>query len=255
MKRNLKIVITAGSIIFILLTGVILSWRAYVFLKYYRIYSVDKNPYLYIIPEYRNIANSKTPSVNSELTYDGLKISTPWGKPLDGKIIGSYMIFTFQNNKKIMLDEKFKESFVDTLNGNVKYKFEDNLELKKIKDNKANIEQFYGKENVSSNFMFYKAILSATPKDIKFTMSKKELLRNHALLTFKEIYHIANESGKIYYFENSYLKGFQYGTTKNPVIWVYDKNDAQYQIIVVGNGITQDEIDLIISSISFSNEQ
>jgi hypothetical protein len=256
MKIKSKIIIGLALIVLIMLIGLIAFPRTYTFLKFNRKYSIDKQPYLYSTAVYRNIPASNTDVVGNEISYDGLTLLSPWGKALETKEIGSNTVFTFEDDRTIILYKKLEESLVDSFKNGTVNEMVDKIDIKQYKEKANIIEQLYGKDTLSSDFMFIKAILDVTPSNVKLLMPKKEFVKNYTMITLKEIMFPFAEVGKVYYFENNYLKGFQFGSSKGmTTIWIYDKNHSLYQIVVIGNEINQEVIDSLISTINFTYKQ
>lgn len=237
-----KLIIVAPSILVLLVVSVILTglyfpsmWSVpYTKMKYPK----DRFPaaYLDLVPR-----EVKTSQFNLDaypnFTYYGLGFRTPWQEKPTIEEKNSLVIFRFPNDKSVVVfDPKYLPSVDDLLAKNP-------TELQKIKD-------IYGGEALKSTYNFYEYIFESSLDQISIFASRKEVLARTSAVVFKGII-VAGAGGEsgLYSFTIGEIRGFQFGdpkVRKNILIYIFDKEDKEYNILVFAN---QEEIDFILSSI------
>ncbi len=201
-------------------------------------FSEAKFPQLYDVPISREI---KTPEYKCgncpEFSYYGFKLKTPWTEIVDIEKKSDGVILTFTQDKSLLIfDSQNQLDLVTSFSGD---KPED---AQKIKN-------FFGEENLKSDYNFYKLTLNKSPDQITIFTPKKEVIAKSILIVLKAIL-VVPVNGGVYDFITEDMKGFQFGSpeaSKGVFIYLFNSEGYQHEIIVFG--ATQDEIDFILSSI------
>jgi len=165
-------------------------------------------------------------------TVDFSFISGP-GKEIETKSFDNLQYYTFNNTKGISVIKN--ESNIHEI-----YKNDMKMEV-----------LFPG--STESDYELYKYALEATPKQLKFNKSMVKIQRINLLLMLKST---IPASTKIYIFKTEKIKGFIYINEykTDPAFYrieLFD-NDNKYEYTIVPKNLTEDEINLIISSFKFN---
>lgn len=243
---KLKLILMTSITIVVVVVVLLITFpqiQIAVFNKYY--FSESKTPQVYQVLENRTIhplANNLLTGV--EFSDFGIKLRFPWNnivkkdQPIgnDGTVL--FYKWEFAGNKVVSIIRPLNVNYVHEFIGN------NSNDAAKVKD-------FFGDNTLNSNYEFMKVIYSSSPKDISLFKSKNEMLAKDILLILKKAMigaHKGNDG--IFNFETDNIKGFQFGIpgkTERVDVQFFDKNDKEH--VMLFSGVTQDEIDDILSSI------
>lgn len=249
MKTKSKVAIIIVLIVLFIGIGVWIFPNILIYVMKNTKYSYELNPKLYSVASYRDIPFNEIKSTENVIIYESIEILCPWGEPIETKESSSLIAFIFDNDNKILLHAKNDVNFVNMFKMGV---LENDIDIER--ESREKLDKIFNEETLSSDFIFQKTILNTTPDQIKLFMPKREIIKTYVYLTIKDLAFSFIEPKNNYYFENTYTKGFQLRTNNGLVIWAYDKYDYQYQIVIYGDNLNQQEIDDMISSIRFIYE-
>lgn len=119
------------------------------------------------------------------------------------------------------------------------------------------VQQLFGVDATSSNFMFHRTVLAETPSQLKPWMTKREAVRASFLLLFKGTCSVGGETGLFELEENGW-RGFQLDDPalrpKRVTLELYDFNDRHVEIVFhpggsPGASLTQADINRVIRTL------
>lgn len=185
---------------------------------------------------------SKT-SLQAQKHYShlGVSFSVPWKNETTNKTVKNVLAISFEDNKKTILVLK---SLTNLKNELMTGKPED----------AKNMEFFYGDENLKTDYSYRKMLYNANPKNMSIFESKKKAIADNILFILKAAIITDHTKGGIFSIETNQFNAIQLGDPKlsdGIEVLVFDNNDNSYSFIF-RKGITQDEIDFILSSIKFT---
>lgn len=203
-------------------------------------FSKAKKPELYKTVIQREIKPSlyfDEEIINNTYSFYDFTFKVPWKDLVKKNERQNVVDLTFNQNKRVIIfDPKDNLDMVKNL-----------FALRSEKDQKK-LRNFFGDDILKSNYSFCTIVLNITPEKINIFNSSNQIIVSSILLTLKAILP-PSSTGEIYNFEAGDIKGFQFGDPKanKPIlIWFFDKQDKQHELIISG---TQQEIDFILSSI------
>ena len=110
------------------------------------------------------------------------------------------------------------------------------------------MRQFWGPENLQSEYDVVKFCLNATPDRGGIFTGRTELVRLPSMLLLKAVYSPLGDV--IYQYETERFRGFQFGnpqTTQEIFVYLFDLSDRLFRIKL--SAWDQDEIDLLLASV------
>ncbi|MCR4263995.1 MAG: hypothetical protein NUV98_04745 [Candidatus Roizmanbacteria bacterium] len=242
-----------GLIIFVigfifLVVGVGLAIRFFlpqIFVNFYKElnYSKSKTPWLYAEPTMRSIKQPEDLSQYPHYSYYGIAFRVPWNNEPEVKNYEQSTTLRFSDERVLIIHDPI-------LSVDIAAAMTSGEEADQVRE-------LFGAEHFENDYKLKKLILSSTPDEITFLTSGKEATAKLVLVTLKNALLIS-ESKTVYDFHADNVVGFQYGDPGNDggvVIDYYDRAYSPYSLIISGKELTQEEVDLIISSISFEDDR
>jgi hypothetical protein len=238
LQKSKKVIIPAAILLIVAGILVYFSDRLTPFIIINYLNSKTKTPEMYLVPTTREVLRSaKNFSIQYDLSYKNIKFKAPW--VLREKIKLNYgALFAFMNKKGIEIVKLHDDQRI--LKGLLE---DDPSETQKW-------ELLYSEENLESEYAFVNLILHTTPDQADLFKPLPELVRVHPLLLYKLLY---SHLGDVIYKSNvNDFNVFQFGNPQNTNhvrVDVFNKDDQVFKFHFVG--MTQVEIDIILSTIEF----
>ncbi len=193
------------------------------------------------------VAISSSPT--TKLAGRGYSFQSPW-TDFDvekSKFPGSCGVFAFRSHSAILFCAP--EAGSEDLRATVKNLVGNSL------------EKLVGSEAMKSDYAFRAALLATTTRNLTPWMSQRESIRTDTLLMFKATSSIGGNTG-LFQVESNGWRGFQFDDPtkgpKNVTLELYDSQDRHVEIVFIPNrstgiGLTQQEINRVVQSLSLSN--
>lgn len=211
-------------------------------------FSKDKTPIAYIVPKERKVINSMDNQESfMELSCEYYKFKVPWTTVKKEINTKDELLFGFHQNKGVAILPRKTESDSETINNGENSKKEIQLTINKIK------ELLDGKKRLSQ-YDIFNLSLNTTPDQISFFTSQTEVQKKYTLLILKALY--TSYGNIIYKFETRNIKGFQFNDpseSDSVSIHFFDRKNRAYRMNIYS--ADQDEIDFILSTIKFLDEE
>ncbi len=205
-----------------------------------KLYPESENPSLFSQSTPRDVKRV-IPANGSEYSLYGLHFSVPWTdllKKNEKPGVGTQLFFPQQKFVTVYEDGYLSERFVTGSDG-----------VFSAKD-RQQVSDYFGTNITSDKYMFYRIVLDNTPDRIGSSTTQTEALARAALTSVKAVITTGTR-GKVYSFNLGNVKGFQLGDTSSEkpiVLYVFDQANSLFNLSIAG---TQDEVDYILSSLSF----
>lgn len=156
-----------------------------------------KSPLLYEVPtQLKDISRSQVSG--DALSHFGYSFNTPLGEVDNGRVktFPGVVILPFRSGPVISIRRMPADSFVQ--------------EVLKSGGSANNTKSLFGAETMSSDYLFTKAMLEASPSRVSLRSSEKDCLATSMLLLYKGT-STPTDSG-LYFASVGDMKGFQYGS-------------------------------------------
>jgi hypothetical protein len=200
-----------------------------------------KTPKLWVVPT--PLADlSIDQSVGKKFSYLGYEFESPWTQVKKERKSQSIAVLNFADGQFISISRG-----VNTLEA---------MQEGATKRG-ADIRNIFGHATTASNYALFSKILYLTPRDLRLSWSRKEMVADSVLLTIKGI-QVAWAKGGLYSFQTESVRGFQEGspTYDNAVhIDAFDGQDRDIWLMIGagpkpnGRRISQAEINRILYSL------
>ncbi len=182
---------------------------------------VRNMPAMWIVP----IPLPKVPIRHPEglkLSYYGYEFEAPWTQLNREQKLKSMTLLYFASGAVVVVRDPAQSIH--------------ELEVMKQGDGKQGFtfENIFGDKATSSNYAFRSKILYVTPKDLRLSFSRKEMVANSVLIMMK-LAHAGLAVGGEYSFQTEWLRGFQDGDPaidKMTIINCFDSQDHEIELWV-----------------------
>ena len=204
-------------------------------------YSQDASPRMYLVPQKRNIDASVSADDGYPYESGNLRFRLQW------KAIRSFeseyaQAFVFEGEKTVIVSgQKKGEGILPALLGD-------------LPEQAEAMRQFWGEENLQSEYAVFRYCLNATPDKGGVFTDRAELLRLPSLLLLKAVYSPLGDV--IYQFETRQFRGFQFGnpgTAQEIFVYLYDSSDQLFRFKL--SALDQQEIDRLLASITIDPQE
>ncbi|OHA00855.1 MAG: hypothetical protein A3C11_03200 [Candidatus Sungbacteria bacterium RIFCSPHIGHO2_02_FULL_49_12] len=198
----------------------------------YTLYTLRSDASLVLLPTPRALQSGDTKLFPGASTL-GLYLQVPWEK-----------FSTDERPRAIVLMAQGKDASIGVLeNSDIR----DEARLLNPRDY-LRAEKYFSGAATDSNFLFYDAILSASPKNVSLLLVSRRSLALAALVYFKQIYFPPTVK-EVYKFESTDIRGFQFDEEKNSIkqVTFFDKTDRMFTLIA--KNLSEAELDAVLLSI------
>lgn len=201
-------------------------------------YSRNASPRMYLVPQQRKVAEPADANRGFVYASGLLRFAVPLKavRVFDSEYARA---FVFENGKSVIVSgQKEGDGVLSALLGDDPQQAEA-------------MRQFWGPENLQSEYAAIRFCLNATPDAGGIFGNGEELRRLPSKLLLKAVYSPLGDV--IYQYETERFRGFQFGSPRNSrtvFIYLFDTFDRLYRMRL--SAINQDEIDLLLASIEFA---
>ncbi len=201
-------------------------------------YSRDASPRMYLVPQQRRMAAPVDPDGGFEYASGHLRFRVPQKaiRVFDSEYAQAFL---FEESKSVIVSgQREGEGVLSALLGGRPEQAEA-------------MRQFWGQENLLSEYAVVKFCLHATPDKGSIFSPTAELMRLPSMLLLKAVYSPLGDV--IYQFETERFRGFQFGnpqTSPDVFVYLFDVSDHLFRIKLTS--LDQQEIDLLLASITIT---
>jgi hypothetical protein len=191
----------------------------------------------------RQVTPIRPSEQSSQISYQKVSFVSPWGQPIEDKVVHGGLsdreskVLRFSNN--ITLTESYFP--LNTLISPADF-------IAKPLDNSRSMVT--GEKALT--FELKRMVFLVQPDQIKLWTLPDQAQKIASLLILKNADDDYITQGNIYYFETNVVKGFQAGKPgqdKVIILNLYDKQGNLIRINLLGQAITQEEVDTLLNSI------
>ncbi len=237
--KKILFLLALGITALVLITAVFFP-QIFLFLTFKTLFSGNQSNILSVIPQNKTIIGLTQTSQKPVYALNKLSFQTDWKleKDLLAKD-GLSHIYKFDTGRAIIVSQVPKLSDITK-------------ELSPDKYNK--LVSVLGSQTLNSEYEFFSRVFRTTGTDIGITSKPETITANTVFLTLKKTL-LLNEKSEIFSFSINGLKGFEIHSldSKNTRIYFFDQSNSVYNMVLIGDSISQVDIDSIISSTTISN--
>jgi hypothetical protein len=201
-------------------------------------YTRSASPRMYLVPQERTITDSTDKDGGFEYASGHLRFRIPLQAV---QVFNSEhaRAFVFEGSKSVIVSgQKDGDGVLNALLG------ED-------PDQAEAMRQFWGRENLESEYAAVKVCLHATPDKGNLFSSRMELMRLPSMLLLKAVYSPLGDV--IYQYETKRYRGFQFGNPQQSeaiFVYLFDTSDRLFRIKL--SSLDQKEIDSLLASVTIA---
>lgn len=205
-------------------------------------------PGLYVTPTTHDVIRDLPP--RKMFDFYGVKFGIPWTQatenPANSGNVGFKAVAAGQQHSIGVLDPEYDTDFLRI------------FLAQQSSTSKEQLSPFIAKDEVSSEYYFYRTILATDPDDLKLTSSMQIAIRYATLSLLKAIINGVLKMQKgdhIYSFSTSKIQGFQLGDahqSSSVTVHLFDQNGTNHREMIFEG--SQQELDSLLSSIELNQQ-